>query len=1047
METLSDETKTLRRRVRDLVAISALPAVWIGYDPPRIAESLADVLLSALRADFIYIRVRGRSDEAPIEVARTKQRADAADQAQEIAAAVAPWLKSNTSNPPPSIPNPIGSGTVRLGITPIGMIQEEEYGALVAGSSRSDFPTETDRLLLSVAVNQVTVLFQRNQAEEALRESERRFRTLFESMDEGYCVLEMIFDGRGNPTDYRFLEVNPQFEKQTGIKDAKGRLMREIAPEHEQHWFDIYGRIALTGETLRFENSAAALGRYYDVCAFRVGPAEMRRVGVVFNDITERKRAEESLIERSRLATLSADIGVALNQADTLQQILQRCTEALVQHLDVAFARIWTLDEKEQVLELQASAGMYTHLDGTHSRVPVGQLKIGLIAQERKPHLTNEVMGDPRVSDREWARREGMVAFAGYPLIVEDRLVGVVAMFARKPLTEATLQALSSVANGIALGIERKQAEERLKEQTEIVETINRIGQVLSAELDLQKLVQAVTDAATELTDARFGSFFYNVYTEQGGEYMLYTLSGVPREAFAHFPMPRATDLFGPTFRGEGTIRIDDVKKDPRYGKNSPYYGMPEGHLPVTSYLAVPVISRSGEVLGGLFFGHPDAGVFTERDARIVEGLAAQAAITMDNARLYQNVQQSLAEREELLSREQAARNQAEVASRAKDEFLGMLSHELRTPLNAIIGWTHMLSRQKLDADMFNRATETIDRNARLQGRLIEDMLDVSRIISGKLRLETEPVDLPTVISAAVDTVRSAADAKDIRLELVLAYGASLVLGDPMRLQQVLWNLLTNAVKFTPKGGHVQVQLRRIDSYLELTVSDTGPGIDESFLPYVFDRFRQADSTTARKHGGLGLGLAIVRHLVELHGGTVEVDNRAEGHGAVFTVTLPVMVVRRPTGPMAIESERMHPSESVPSDAPPPLNGLKILVVDDEADARLMLAAMLKQYGAEVKTSSSTGEALEMLEQYKPDILVSDIGMPEEDGYVLIRKVRALEPERGGRIPAVALTAYARAEDRLRALTAGYNMHVPKPVEPTELVIVIASLSGRNVKS
>ena len=308
------------------------------------------------------------------------------------------------------------------------------------------------------------------------------------------------------------------------------------------------------------------------------------------------------------MATLSADIGIALNQADTLQQILRRCAEALVQRLDVAFARIWTLDEKEQVLELQASAGLYTHLDGTHSRVPVGHLKIGLIAQEREPHLTNEVMGDPRVSDREWARREGMVAFAGYPLVVEDRLVGVVAMFARKPLTEATLQALASVANGIALGIERKQAEERLKEQTEIVETINRIGQVLSAELDLQKLVQAVTDAATELTDARFGSFFYNVYTEQGGEYMLYTISGVPREAFAHFPMPRATDLFGPTFRGEGTIRIDDVKKDPRYGKNSPY-SWDAGRPPAGDQLS----GRSGDLSirgspGRAFFRPPGRG-------------------------------------------------------------------------------------------------------------------------------------------------------------------------------------------------------------------------------------------------------------------------------------------------------------------------------------------------------------------------------------------------------------------------------------------------------
>jgi PAS domain S-box-containing protein len=594
----------------------------------------------------------------------------------------------------------------------------------------------------------------------------------------------------------------------------------------------------------------------------------------------------------------------------------------------------------------------------------------------------------------------------------------------------------------------RKQAEAGLREQTEVVETINRIGQLLSAELDSQKLVQAVTDAATELCGAHFGSFFYNVYDEEGGAYMLYTLSGAPREAFAHFPMPRATDLFGPTFRGEGTICIDDVKKDPRYGKNSPYYGMPPGHLPVTSYLAVPVISRSGEVMGGLFFGHPDAGVFTERAARIVEGLAAQAAIAMDNARLYQNAQQALAEREDLLRREQAARKQAEVASRAKDEFLATLSHELRTPLNAIFGWTRLLAGQKLDDDACNRAIETIDRNAKLQARLIDDMLDVSRIISGKLRLETQPVDLPGVINAAVDTVRSAADAKSIRIEVVLGYDAGLVLGDPVRLQQVVWNLVSNAIKFTPKGGRVQVQLRRIDSHFEITVSDTGLGVDEKFLPYVFDRFRQADSTASREYGGLGLGLAIVRHLVELHGGTVEADNRAEGRGAVFTIRLPVMVVRKPKGVLTGESEGTHPSVSgsLPFDCPPALDGLKVLVVDDEADARELLSIILEQCGAEVKTYGSAAEALEALKQFEPDVLISDIGMPQEDGYVLIEKVRSLEPERGGRIPAVALTAYARAEDRLRALSAGYNMHVPKPVEPAELAVVIASLTGRSRK-
>ncbi|HYN87115.1 MAG TPA: ATP-binding protein, partial [Ardenticatenaceae bacterium] len=470
------------------------------------------------------------------------------------------------------------------------------------------------------------------------------------------------------------------------------------------------------------------------------------------------------------------------------------------------------------------------------------------------------------------------------------------------------------------------------------------------------------------------------------------------------------------------------------------------GHLPVVSYLAVPVVSRSEEVIGGLFFGHPEPGVFTERDAHIVEGLAAQTAIAMDNARLYQKAQQSVVEREELLNREQAAREEAETASRAKDEFLGMLSHELRTPLNAMLGWTRMLQTGKLDEETMARAVETIHRNVQLQARLIEDMLDVSRIISGKLRLDAQPTDPTMVINAAVDTLRPAADAKNIRLQVVMDFGTVLVLGDPARLQQVVWNLLSNAIKFTPKGGKVQVQLERINSHIEMTVSDTGPGIDEGFLPHVFERFRQADSTSARVHGGLGLGLAIVRHLVELHGGTVEAGNRADMRGAVFTVKLPLMVVRKSTGSLVKEAERIHPMASgdMPFDCPPALEGLRVLAVDDETDARQLLAAVLERCGAEVRTCASTGEALEALEQYKPDILVSDIGMPGEDGYALMEKVRAMEGGRRERIPAVALTAYARVEDRMRALAAGYNMHVPKPVEPAELAMVIASLAGRN---
>lgn len=764
----------------------------------------------------------------------------------------------------------------------------------------------------------------------------------------------------------------------------------------------------------------------------RRGPAEELLRGV----------EDSVLTERERLALLSSDISTTLVHSHSLQETLDHCCQDLVRDLDAVLARIWTVDGSAETLVLQASAGINVLTDGT----PPAKVKVDVIARERTPVLTNEALGDPEISNQEWIRREGIVAFAGYPLIVEDQLLGVISLFSRNALSKATLQALAVVADGVALGIERQRAEAKLREETEVVETINRIGQLLSAELDQQKLVQAVTDAATELTGAQFGSFFYNVINAQGESYMLYTLSGVPKETFASFPMPRATDLFGPTFRGEASIRIDEVKKDPRYGHSDPYHGMPPGHLPVNSYLAVPVISRSGEVLGGLFFGHKEPGVFTDRHVRIVEGLAAQAAIAMDNARLYQKAQQAIQDREELLAREREARKEAEIASRTKDEFLGTLSHELRTPLNAIFGWTRMLSMGGLEGETFSRAVETIERNAKLQARLIDDMLDVSRIISGKLRLDAQPVELTAVINAAVDTSRPAAEAKDIRLQVVLDFGAGCVLGDPVRLQQVIWNLLSNAIKFTPKHGRVQIQLERINSHLEITVSDTGPGIDEEFLPYVFERFRQADSSITRKHGGLGLGLAIVRHLVELHGGSVEASNGVDGHGAILVVKLPVMVVRAPMGAPAPEPPRIHTNASgrLPFDCPPELHGIKILAVDDEADARHLLTLVLERCGAEVKTCSSAAEAIEALQDYDPDILISDIGMPDETGYDLIQKVRAGEVGRSSRIPAVALTAYARLEDRLQALTAGYNMHVPKPVEPAELAVVIASLTAQH---
>lgn len=398
----------------------------------------------------------------------------------------------------------------------------------------------------------------------------------------------------------------------------------------------------------------------------------------------------------------------------------------------------------------------------------------------------------------------------------------------------------------------------------------------------------------------------------------------------------------------------------------------------------------------------------------------------------------------ELLVNEKAARTEAEAANRAKDEFLATISHEIRTPLNAILGWLQILRAGRVDNDYSTHVLDSIERNAKAQAKLIEDILDASRIVSGKLRLDVGSVDLASIIEAAVDTVRPAANAKSIRLETMLDPLAERVSGDPNRLQQVIWNLLFNAIKFTPVGGRVTVRLQGTESEVEVIVDDTGEGISAEFLPHVFDRFRQADSTSARKHGGLGLGLAIVRNLVELHGGTVYVNSEGEGHGASFTVRLPLGGVHSPQEPIVQETTRAAESEAMAtgSDPAPRLDDVRVLIVDNDSDAREILDLMLSQCGAKVTTATTAREALEVLQQAKPDVLVSDIGMPGEDGYWLIKKVRALDQESEKGIPAVALTGYAGPEERLRLLSAGYQVHVAKPVELNELAIVIANLAG-----
>jgi signal transduction histidine kinase/CheY-like chemotaxis protein len=448
--------------------------------------------------------------------------------------------------------------------------------------------------------------------------------------------------------------------------------------------------------------------------------------------------------------------------------------------------------------------------------------------------------------------------------------------------------------------------------------------------------------------------------------------------------------------------------------------------LQIESYIAVPFFDSTGTPLGLL-------GVMDGKPLENVQ--LAETLLSIFSMRIAAELERQWAEekRIQMLAREQEARQQAETANRIKDEFLAVLSHELRSPLNPILGWSKLLRNGKLNAAKTAQALEIIERNAQLQSQLIEDLLDVSRILRGKLSLNMAPVNLASTIKAALETVRLAAEAKSIQIQTVFDQTIGQVLGDAARLQQVIWNLLTNAVKFTPEGGRVEILLQPIGSQAQIQVKDTGKGISPDFLPHVFEYFRQADATTTRTFGGLGLGLAIVRHLVELHGGTVQVDSPGEGQGATFTVKLPLIKDKSGRHKAEGNSSPLAPESS-------PLTGIRVMVVDDDTDSREFIAFVIEQLGAQVSTVASAGEALKALKRSQPNILLSDIGMPNMDGYMLMRQIRAMPPEQGGQILAIALTAYAGEIDRQQALEAGFQHHLAKPVEPNELVKVILNL-------
>ena len=574
--------------------------------------------------------------------------------------------------------------------------------------------------------------------------------------------------------------------------------------------------------------------------------------------------------------------------------------------------------------------------------------------------------------------------------------------------------------------LRRIRAEEALREETRMLELLNRAGSVLASTLDIDTLLQSITDAATELTGAAFGSFFYNCKDANGDAFLLYTLSGAPREAFEKLGHPRPTPVFKPTFDGGPPVRSDDITKDPRYGRMGPHHGMPKGHLPVRSYLAASVCSRSGEVLGGLFFGHPEPNRFDERTEQNIAGFVAQAAVAIDNARLYDMAQRAAREREGLLASERAARAEAERHSKMKDEFLAMLAHELRNPLAPITNAAQLLKMPAADENLRLKAASIISRQVRHMTELIDDLLDVSRVTRGLVKLEAETLELNAVLRSAVEQARPHIEAREHALTVDAPAQPVLVVGDRTRLVQVLVNLLNNAAKYTPPKGRITLRLEAGLESARLTVIDNGAGMDAKLLPHVFDLFTQAERTPDRSQGGLGIGLALVKTIVQMHGGQVEAHSDGPNLGASVSVLLP-LAGSDAASPHAPARQRAGARN---------VNPCVLTIVDDNADAAQSLAVLLRAQGHAVNVFEDGVRTLASSDIAHTQAFILDIGLPDMTGYELARRLRREHPK----ATFIALTGYGQARDRDLSKQAGFDHHLVKPVECRALADILAGL-------
>ncbi|MEH1853285.1 MAG: PAS domain S-box protein [Nostoc sp.] len=870
--------------------------------------------------------------------------------------------------------------------------------------------------------------------EVALRESEERFRTIFNQATVGITLLAL---------DGQFLQVNPAFCEITGysVEELIELSFQEITHPDDLVVDRLYARQVLAREINGYSLEKRYIRKdsslvWVKVTASAVWDAEGKpKHGLaIIEDISDRKRVEAT---QQFLLESSALLGASLDYEVVLKNVAHLAVPTLA---DWCVVDIFTEDQSVKHLEIASAYPIKTkimeELQRRYPRSTERRRSIFFKLKEGKSVFHPE-FSDSLIAG--FAEDEGhhqllssleIRSMMLIPLYSRGQLFGSIAFTTAdsgRYYKEADLAFGEDIARRAATAIDNarlyqetqqaKQAAERSVNRTILLQ---RITAALSEALTPQQVADVVVNQGIAALEATGGSVI--LFDQLGSNLKVVQAIGYPQsliDTWASFPVT-APNQIAETVRTRQPIFVENLATMiARYPSLTDVVTLTGNN----AWVSIPLIAE-GEVIGALGLSFTNVQIFTEEDRGFMLTLGQQCAQAIARAQLYEA--------------EKTARAQAETANRLKDEFLAVLSHELRTPLNPILGWAKLLRTRKFDEATKIQALETIERNAKLQTQLIGDLLDVSRILQGKVSLNLYAVDLKVAIAAALETVRLAAEAKSIQIQTVLSNDIGKVLGDSDRLQQVMWNLLSNAVKFTPTDGLVEVHLKQVGLDAQIQVIDTGKGISPEFLPYVFDYFRQADAKTTRVFGGLGLGLAIVRHLVELHGGTVQAESLGEGQGATFTVSLPLLK----NSELRVSSG--EPSQPEFSNDDTLLTGVQILLVDDQADVREFFSFVLEQYGATVTAVESANEALQTLVQSSPDILLSDIGMPLMDGYMLLREVRKLPPEKGGQIPAIALTAYAGEINYNQAMAAGFQKHLPKPVDPVDLAKAIVNLIGDN---